>query len=401
MATWGRPPSFTSRPAARMRLSTTAALTTLVALVAAAPLPKEHAEDNLVEAHEEGLLLLVPTLPADGSGDKQGNDIKKEVEYELISIPKDVLRREVRQVAQLYGAPHSSNSYGTTQNPHYAIANLLATGAQTASGLVGSLGQTLSTVGLGAKQVLSDVVPAAAAGGAQAARWIAQNKANGVRTAVDLAGSGLRFAGQLSSSVLRVLLQVPGIKARVIAEIIRASQPLSYAISDVLAENSDELAVFLEAKNDIIRDALDIFIRLIQDTLAIKGKILARLGSSGLDIGAATFNAGLKLGGAFVESAGGIATAIGGGVGDLIRVGASADFPPPPPLPTINIASLLDLTRLFAPAPTYTTTLKPLPLPSKPAVTPAPSYSYDPPTSPSYSYSPPQQPSLTYGQPDH
>lgn len=62
-----------------MRLSTTAALTTLVALVAAAPLPKEHAEDNLVEAHEEGLLLLVPTLPADGSGDKQGNDIKKEV----------------------------------------------------------------------------------------------------------------------------------------------------------------------------------------------------------------------------------------------------------------------------------------------------------------------------------
>lgn len=39
-------------------------------------------------------------------------------------------------------------------------------------------------------------------------RWLVQNKANGVRTAVDLAGNGLRYAGQLSSAVLRVLLQV-------------------------------------------------------------------------------------------------------------------------------------------------------------------------------------------------
>lgn len=193
------------------------------------------------------------------------------------------------------------------------------------------------------------------------------------------------------------LLQVPGIKARVLAEVIRASQPLSYAISDVLTENSDELATFLEVKNEIIRDTLDIIIRLIQDTLAIKGKILARLGSSGLDIGATVFNAGLKLGGAFVESAGGIATALGSGVGELIRVGTSADFPPPPALPLLNLPNLLslDLSKLFSP-PThsYTTTLKPLPLPSKPPVTPAPltikpSYSYDPPTSPSYSYDPP------------
>ena len=191
---------------------------------------------------------------------------------------------------------------------------------------------------------------------------------------------------------------MPGIKARVLAEIIRASQPLSYAISDVLSENSDELATFLEVKNDIIRDTLDIVIRLIQDTLAIKGKILARLGSSGLDIGATVFNAGLRLGGAFVESAGGIATALGSGVGDLIRVGTSANFPPPPALPGIDLSSLLslDLTRLFNPAPSYTTTLKPYALPSKPPVTPAPyttkpSYSYDPPTSPTYSYDPPNQ----------
>ncbi|XP_063858816.1 uncharacterized protein LOC135099973 isoform X2 [Scylla paramamosain] len=370
-----------------MKPSTIAVLTTLLAMVTAAPLPASSSqpspEENLIEAHEEGLLLLVPTLPADE--DKNGKDLKREVEYELISIPKEVLRREIRQVAELYGTPSYQPS---TPNPHLDLTQLLLSGTKQATGILGGLGQTL----VGAKQVLSSVVPAAAAGGAQAARWVVQNKANGVRTFVDLAGSGLRYAGQLSSSVLRVLLQVPGIKARVLAEVIRASQPLSYAISDVLSENSDELATFLEVKNEIIRDTLDIIIRLIQDTLAIKGKILARLGSSGLDIGATVFNAGLKLGGAFVESAGGIATALGSGVGELIRVGTSADFPPPPALPLLNLPSLLslDLSKLFSPpTQTYTTTLKPLPLPSKPPVTPAPSYSYDPPTSPSYSYEAP------------
>lgn len=66
-------------PCCRMRLSTTAALTTLVAMVAAAPLPEPPTEDNLVEAHEEGLLLLVPTLPADGSVGKNGKDLKRDV----------------------------------------------------------------------------------------------------------------------------------------------------------------------------------------------------------------------------------------------------------------------------------------------------------------------------------
>ncbi|KAK8388280.1 hypothetical protein O3P69_020341 [Scylla paramamosain] len=76
-------------------------------MVTAAPLPASSSqpspEENLIEAHEEGLLLLVPTLPADE--DKNGKDLKREVEYELISIPKEVLRREIRQVAELYGTP--------------------------------------------------------------------------------------------------------------------------------------------------------------------------------------------------------------------------------------------------------------------------------------------------------
>lgn len=69
-----------------MRLSTTAALTTLVAMVAAAPLPSPSAEDNLVEAHEEGLLLLVPTLPADSTPEKNGKDLKREVDASVLAV---------------------------------------------------------------------------------------------------------------------------------------------------------------------------------------------------------------------------------------------------------------------------------------------------------------------------
>lgn len=73
-----------------MRLSTTAALTTLVAIVAAAPVPSPADEENLVEAHEEGLLLLVPTLPADNTGEKNGADLKREVDDSVLPIAHPV-----------------------------------------------------------------------------------------------------------------------------------------------------------------------------------------------------------------------------------------------------------------------------------------------------------------------
>lgn len=44
-------------------------------------------------------------------------------------------------------------------------------------------------------------------------RWIVNNKADGIRTATQVAGEGLRFAGQLSAAVLRVLLQVSVLEA--------------------------------------------------------------------------------------------------------------------------------------------------------------------------------------------
>ncbi|XP_063614306.1 uncharacterized protein LOC134787475 isoform X1 [Penaeus indicus] len=69
------------------------------------PLPVLEAEENaLNEVSEGGLLVLVPTLPLD-EHERSGQDLKREVEYDLISIPEDVLRREIRQVVQQYGAP--------------------------------------------------------------------------------------------------------------------------------------------------------------------------------------------------------------------------------------------------------------------------------------------------------
>ncbi|XP_045609487.1 uncharacterized protein [Procambarus clarkii] len=406
---------------------TVAAAAALVVMAGGAPVPAPPTEDNLVEIHEEGLMVLVPTLPI-ASAEKNGNSLKREVEYEIITIPKELLKREIRQISQLYGAPSDSSegsptfivddgslgSYGDEIIPSPAplptvsygapqitvtksIASLPAKPAITlplpdisvsanlgqvlagASSLAGGVTQTLTTVGKGASQVLAQVVPAAAAGGVQAARWLAENKAEGVRAATQ----GLQYAGQLSAAVLRVLLQVPSIKARVLSEVIRASQPLTYAISDVLAESADDFGDIFEAKNDILKDALEIFIRLIQDTLALKGRIIAKLGASGLDVGATAFNAGVRVGGAFVETAGGIATALGTGVGDLVRVATTANFPAPPPITLPQLPSLpkiilptLDLSVLAPQA-----TLAPLPLPSKPATAPVSIKSlYNPPT---------------------
>ena len=135
-------------------------------------------------------------------------------------------------------------------------------------------------------------------------------------------------------------MQVPGIKARVISEIFQAGQPLATAISDVIADSADDLGDVFQAKGEILRDALSIIIRLVQDVLALNGRIIASFGAGGLDSGASLFNAGVRIGGAFVESAGNVASAVGRGVGDVVGIVASANLPPPPPLPPITIPQL-------------------------------------------------------------
>lgn len=187
----------------------------------------------------------------------------------------------------------------------------------------------------------------------------------------------ITLTGLCSFALFTCLLpQVPAIKARVLSEVIEAGQPLVYAVSDVLSESSDDLANFFEAKTSILQEALGIIIRLIQDTLALKGRIIYSLSSNGLDIGATAFNAGVKIGGAAVESATGIAAALGSGFSDLINAGRSVSLPPPPALPPITLPSLpaitipsisipnVDLSGLIPRKPT----LSPLPLPAKPTI---------------------------------
>ncbi|XP_042236369.1 uncharacterized protein LOC121875753 [Homarus americanus] len=343
----------------------------------------------------------------------EGKILKREVEYELITIPKNLLKRS-RQIAQLYGPPTNSHSRENINGfslpasistssyvskplfplPEISVSSNFGEVLSGASSLVGGVGNTLTSVGKGASQVLSQVVPAAAAGGIQAARWITDNKKEGIRAATE----GLRYAGQLSAAVLRVLLQVPSIKARVLSELLQASQPFAYALSDVLAESADDLGDIFAAKNDILKEALEIFIRLIQDTLALKGRILAKIGASGLDFGASTFNAGLRLGTAAAETSGSVISALSSGVGDLVRVATTADFPPPP---AISLPQLPQLPKFSLPSLDFSLltsypTLAPLPLPSKPALAP-----YSLPTKPTLSPTSykPTSPSQLYGLP--
>lgn len=183
--------------------------------------------------------------------------------------------------------------------------------------------------------------------------------------------------------------QVPAIKARVLSEIIEASQPLVYAVSDVLSESADDMGDILQAKTAIVSDTMNIIIKLIQDILALKGRIIASLGGSGLDVGAKAFNAATRIGGAFIESAGGVASAVGSGVGDVVRVATSANLPAPPSLPPLTLPTLpnLQLPKITLPTIDFSkltqSNLAPIPLPSKPA-------------SPPHSVT---QPSQTYGSP--
>ncbi|XP_064088814.1 uncharacterized protein LOC135203111 [Macrobrachium nipponense] len=392
-------------------------LTTAAPVPSPSPQPAEDSQENSIEAYEDGLLVFVPTIPADDK-DKSGHQLKREVEYELIAIPGELLRREIRQISQTYGPPSVSTSYsGPTDNtplvfssdtvqdfgeviipkppsttvhkevtlptisvsaaPDFSsvISNVANAAGQT-SQYVGTAGQTLVEVGQAGTQVLGQVGTAAASGGIQLASWLASQKAKGLTTATQVVGGGLQYAGQLSAGVLRALLQVPAIKARVLSEVIEAGQPLVYAVSDVLSESSDDLANFFEAKTSIVQEALGIIIRLIQDTLALKGRIIYSLSSNGLDIGATAFNAGVRIGGAAVESATGIAAALGSGFSDLINAGRSVSLPPPPSLPPITLPSLpaisipsisipnVDLSGLIPRKPT----LSPLPLPAKPTI---------------------------------
>ncbi|KAK7079308.1 hypothetical protein SK128_006469 [Halocaridina rubra] len=462
----------------RMRLTTRHQLLAVTLLSVAlsrsvygAPIPSPDVseEENVVEVYEDGLLILVPSISASEVGkEMSGQDLKREIKYEVVAISGETLRREIREIAQSYGAPSAlggtplvlatddiqdfgeviipappSGSYNQpsgggvslgggsfavnpptvsvslptvsissapTSFPTHDLGAVLTNVAGHTNNFVQGAGDTLTQVGIAGSQVLGQVGSAAATNGVELASWLLDQKTRGIGTATQVIGGGLQYAGRLSASVLRALLQIPGIKARVLSEVIEASQPLVYAVSDVIAENADDLGDLFAAKTSIVQDAVAIIIRLIQDTLALKGRIIVSLGSNGLDFGATAFNAGVKIGGAFIESASKVATALGSGVGDLVRVATTVDLPPAPALPPLEIPRLpdltipsisvpsVDLTKLIPSAPV----LDPIPLPAKPASslpTITVSSGSAALSSPSFSVSSGGSPSQTYGYP--
>lgn len=137
---------------------------------------------------------------------------------------------------------------------------------------------------------------------------------------------------------------MPGIKARVISDLIQAGQPFASAVSDVIAESADDLGDIFSAQTDVFKDAINILFKLITDVLALKGRILASFGAGGLDKGTNLISAGVKVGSAFVQTAGDVVSAVGRGVGEIVQVASEVEFPPPPSLPSIKFPALPTLT---------------------------------------------------------
>lgn len=359
------------------------------ALITAAPVPIPD-ESNLVE-EEEGLLLLVPTMAVD----EKGQPKKEEIEYELISIPSDVIKRTVREVTKgqagksadptkdeissifisdaknpsedeeilikslplsdhtdsdvtLQGSASGSSGYlapssGVTRISTNDLTKILSSLATTKLSAVSS-GVGIAGHAKSALTTASQVGQTALIGGSQAVRWILQQKAAGLKRAAEFSGTGLQYAGRLTSALLKILLRVPAIKARILSEILAAGQPLVTAVSEVIGESADDIGDVFSSQTSVFRDSIGILFRLVQDVLALKGRIFASLTGNGLDKGANLINAGVRVGSAAVQTAGDVASAVGRGVGEIVQVASDVDFPAPPPFPIIKFPTLPTLT---------------------------------------------------------
>lgn len=134
--------------------------------------------------------------------------------------------------------------------------------------------------------------------------------------------------------------QIPGIKAKVVSDLIQAGQPLASALSDVIVESADDLGDIFEAHTDVFKDAVNILFKLIQDVIALQGRVIASFSAGGLDKGTNLISSGVKVGSAFVQAAGDVASSVGRGVGELVQVISEANIPPPPALPSISFPVL-------------------------------------------------------------
>ena len=125
---------------------------------------------------------------------------------------------------------------------------------------------------------------------------------------------------------------------------IQAGQPFSAAVSEVFSESADDLQDVFNDGSSLFKDTIGILFKLITDVLALKGRVLAGFSGGGLDKGANLITAGVKVGSAFVQTAGDVVSAVGRGVGEFMKVASDVDLPPPPQLPKLEFPQLPSIT---------------------------------------------------------
>lgn len=147
---------------------------------------------------------------------------------------------------------------------------------------------------------------------------------------------GFQFVGRLSTAILKILIQLPGIKMRVFTEILEAQSPLKLAISDLIGENAEDMLTLFKKSTEIIRDATRIMRKLVSDVLALKGRMISKLGGDVFNTGSSLFDGTLRIAGAAVQSGSDTASAIGRGVSDTITVVNEAGLPEKPSLQNLG-----------------------------------------------------------------
>lgn len=115
-------------------------------------------------------------------------------------------------------------------------------------------------------------------------------------------------------------------------------------MSEIFSESADDLSDVFNSQGGIFKDTINILFKLISDVLALKGRILAKLTGGGLDKGANLITAGVKVGSAFVQTAGDVVSAVGRGVGELMKVASESNLPKPPQLPQLTFPQLPQIT---------------------------------------------------------
>ena len=87
-----------------------------------------------------------------------------------------------------------------------------------------------------------------------------------------------------------------------IQRLLQSPQPLITVVSNFIANSADGAADIFETGTGLLNEALGIVIRMVQDTLALKGRAIAAIGEAGLGVGDNAIQSSGALIGAVIES---------------------------------------------------------------------------------------------------